>query len=246
MIEKMFDMIREAKYAVALTGAGASTLSGIPDFRGKDGLYSKVDAEKIFDIEWFKRDPSIYYGAASEFIYNVNEKKPSIAHTVLADLESLGFLKALITQNIDMLHTRAGSKNVIEIHGSPKNHYCLKCPRVEMGFDEAAEIARRGEAPRCPKCGAALKPAITFFGEALPQRALQQAVEEASRADLMLVIGTSLTVYPAAAMPEYALRGGARLIIVNAQPTGLDDYAALRIEDIAQAFEGLRDLLAQG
>ena len=243
-IAVLFKRIKEAKHPVALTGAGVSTLSGIRDFRGKNGLYNDMDAEKIFDINYFERDPSLYYTRAGSFIYNIDEKEASVVHTVLGDLEKRGFLRAVITQNIDLLHQKGGSTNVIEVHGSPKMHYCLRCAGVRMGFEEAAAIVRRGEMPLCPKCGRVLKPAITFFGESLPADALREAAEHSQSADLMLVLGTSLTVYPAASLPEYTLRSGGDLVIVNNMPTPLDRHALLRFEELEPVFEGLRELLS--
>ena len=242
-IDKLFSLIKEAKHLVALTGAGVSTLSGIRDFRGKNGLYNDMDAEKIFSMEYFLQDPSFYYNNAGSFIYNIDEKEASIVHLVLGELEKRGFLKALITQNIDLLHQKGGSKNVIEIHGSPKMHYCLRCAGVRVSFEEAAAVVRRGEMPKCPKCSKVLKPAITFFGESLPIEALREAVSESQEADLMLVLGTSLTVHPAASMPQYTLRSGGRIVIVNNMPTPLDGRAEMRFEDLGQVFEGLKALL---
>jgi NAD-dependent deacetylase len=244
--DELFEKIRLSKHCTALTGAGVSTLSGIRDFRGKNGLYNDLDAEKIFDIGYFEKDPSFYYKASQELIYNIDEKSPSIVHRVLAELEKRGFLKALITQNIDLLHTKAGSANVIEIHGSPKTHYCLRCAGVRMSFDEAAAIVRSGELPKCPKCGRVLKPAITFFGESLPIDALREATEEAQKSDLMLVLGTSLTVYPAASMPQYTLSRGGEIVIVNNMPTPLDSMAVLHYEDLDEVFSALNcGILAQ-
>ena len=236
----MYRRIRKARYLVALTGAGVSTLSGIRDFRGKNGLYNDMDAEKIFSMEYFMQDPSFYYNRAGSFIYNINEKEASVVHLALGELEKRGLLKALITQNIDLLHQKGGSKKVIEIHGSPQVHYCLRCAGVRMGFDEAAALVRAGDMPRCPHCGRVLKPAITFFGESLPAHALRQATTEAQKADLMLVLGTSLTVYPAASMPDYTLRNGGELIIVNNMPTPQDRAAVMRFDDLGEVFEGLR------
>ncbi|MDR0583906.1 MAG: NAD-dependent deacetylase [Treponema sp.] len=246
IIAELYRRIREAGYLVALTGAGVSTLSGIRDFRGKNGLYNDMDAEKIFSMEYFMQDPSFYYKHAGSFIYNINEKKASVVHLVLGQLEKQGLLKALITQNIDLLHQKGGSKNVIEIHGSPRMHYCLRCAGVRMGFDEAAALVRAGDMPKCPKCGRVLKPAITFFGESLPTDALRQATTEAQKADLMLVLGTSLTVYPAASMPDYTLRNGGELIIVNNMPTPLDSSAVMRFEELDGVFEGLWRAMGAG
>ena len=242
-IDTLYEKIKSSKYCTAFTGAGVSTLSGIRDFRGKNGLYNDFDAEKIFDIGYFAKDPSFYYKASASLIYDIDEKKPSIVHCVLAELEKKGFLKALITQNIDLLHERAGSVNVIEIHGSPKIHYCLKCHGVNMPFDEAAAIVQSGDLPKCPKCTKVLKPAITFFGESLPMDALKQAVEEASRSDLMLVLGTSLTVYPAASMPQYTLANGGEIIIINNEPTPLHDRAVLNYDDLGTVFKELKQIM---
>jgi NAD-dependent deacetylase len=257
-IDILYKMISSARYCTALTGAGVSTLSGIRDFRGKNGLYKEMDAEKIFDIDYFTRDPSFYYKAADSFIYNLNEKEASIVHLTLGKLEKLGYLKAVITQNIDLLHQKGGSRRVIEIHGSPSVHYCRRCSdrrRVEdlaaakgavkpeetdlLGFTEAAALVRSGELPRCGKCGAVLKPAITFFGESLPVRALEDAEQAAGETDLMLVLGTSLTVFPAAGLPQVTIRSGGKLVIVNNMETPLDRYAALTFDDLETVFQAL-------
>ena len=237
---ELFELIKNAKHFVALTGAGVSTLSGIRDFRGKNGLYNDMDAEKIFDINYFEKDPSLYYTSAGSFIYNLDEKEPSVVHTVLGDLEKIGYLKAIITQNIDLLHQKGGSSRVIEIHGSPVTHYCLRCSGIRMGYNEAAKIVRAGEMPKCHECGRVLKPAITFFGESLPVNALKEAAEEAQNADLMLVLGTSLTVYPAASMPDYTLRSGGQIVIVNNMPTHLDRHAVMHFDELEPLFKDLR------
>jgi len=258
-IDELFALITRARHCVALTGAGVSTLSGIRDFRGKNGLYKEMDAEKIFNVDWFFRDPSFYYSHSKDFIYNLEQKIPSIVHTTLGKLEERGFCKALITQNIDLLHTKGGSKYVIEIHGSAQAHYCPKCQNASsaeeaildgtvkesgfMDFDEAAAIVQKGEMPRCGKCGEVLKPAITFFGEQLPIRALTAAEGEAAAADLMLVLGTSLTVFPAAGLPQVTLRRGGKIVIVNEMETPLDSRAVLRFGDLGAVFEGIAALL---
>jgi NAD-dependent deacetylase len=243
-IDRLFSLIQEAKHLTALTGAGVSTLSGIRDFRGKNGLYNDMDAEKIFDINYFEKDPSFYYSHAGSFIYNIDEKEASIVHLTLGELEKRGFLKSLITQNIDLLHQKGGSVNVIEIHGSPKIHYCLRCAGVRVSFEEAAAVVREGKMPLCPKCGRVLKPAITFFGESLPADALREAVSESQKSDLMLVLGTSLTVYPAASMPEYTLRSGGKIVIVNNMATPLDGRAELKFDDLGTVFEELSKKLS--
>jgi NAD-dependent deacetylase len=245
-IVELFNKIVSARHCIALTGAGVSTLSGIRDFRGKNGLYKDMDAEKIFDIDYFDQDPSFYYKAAGSFIYNLHEKQASIVHTTLGTLENKGFLKALITQNIDLLHQKGGSRRVIEIHGSPAIHYCRHCggsSEKVMNFDTVAALVNAGDIPRCAQCNRVLKPGITFFGESLPAKALMDAESEARRADLMLVLGTSLTVYPAASIPQVTFRAGGEIVIVNDMETPMDRYASLHFTDLGEVFEGLAELL---
>jgi NAD-dependent deacetylase len=258
--ERLFELIAKAKNCAALTGAGVSTLSGIRDFRGKNGLYNEMDAEKIFDIDYFDKDPSFYYKTSRDFIYNLKEKEASIVHLTLGKLEEAGYLKGVITQNIDLLHQKGGSKRVIEIHGSPSVHFCRRCSNLAevedlaaakagisggrpdlMSFEQAAEIIEQGELPKCGKCGAVLKPAITFFGEGLPARALRDAEALAGNADLLLVLGTSLTVYPAAAVPEITLRSGGKIVIVNNMATPLDRYAELCFDDLETLFSSISE-----
>jgi NAD-dependent deacetylase len=258
--EKLLDMIRRARFCIALTGAGVSTLSGIRDFRGKNGINKDMNGEKIFDLDNFIRDPSYYYRATVSFIYNLKEKEASLVHTTLGKMEKQGLLRGIITQNIDLLHQKGGSKGVVEIHGSPAVHYCRHCsdpalvealafpgpeaavpPAIPqggdlMGFEEAAALVLAGELPRCGRCGAVLKPAITFYGEALPARVLRAAQDLARKADLMLILGTSLTVYPAAALPLLTLDAGGRVVIVNNMATNLDRRAALTFDELEPLF----------
>ena len=238
-MEEIIDFIKGAKHLVAFTGAGVSVLSGIKDFRGKNGLYKTMNAEKIFDLNVFMQDPSFYYTHAKDFVYNLDEKEPACTHRVLAKLEQKGYLKALITQNIDMLHQKAGSRHVIEVHGSPSRHSCTGCSYT-TSFEDVVSVARTGEVPLCPRCGHALKPDIPFFGEALPAAAITEAQLECRRADLLLVLGSSLTVYPAAALPQITLQSGGSVVIVNEQPTYFDSYAALRCTDLAETFTYLQ------
>ncbi len=243
-IQDLIALVSRAEHCVALTGAGISTLSGIPDFRGPDGLYRRkdIDANKIFDLQYFLQDPSYYYRHAGSFLYNLDEKEPNIIHTTLAKLEEKGILKAVITQNIDMLHQKAGSHTVYELHGSPLRHHCLQCG-VVYSYEEIVLSAKKGKTPRCTKCGGIIKPDIVFFGEALPENALNMAEQHARKADLMLVLGSSLTVYPAAAIPEVTVQCGGKVAIINASPTHLDRYAAWKGNDLAEAVTALREAL---
>ncbi len=237
-MDRLVALLKESKYAVALTGAGVSTLSGIKDFRGKNGLYKQKDADKIFDIEWFYKDPSLYYNAARHFLYNMHNVSPSIVHKKLADIEEKGIIKAVITQNIDILHQKAGSKKVLELHGSIGKHKCIKCS-AEISFDEVAAIVNKGEIPYCSKCDAVFKPDIVFFGEPLPSEILLEARKEASKADLLLILGSSLVVNPAAAIPVYTLQNGGKIVIVNNMETYLDEKAVLKYEDLGKVFHYL-------
>ena len=239
-MQKLIDAIMSAHHVAALTGAGISTLCGIPDFRGPQGLYRQPDAERIFDIDWFDRDPSVYYRGCQELVYGLAAFAPGPVHLALKHLEDLGRLDGIATQNIDMLHQKAGSTHVYEVHGSGTLHHCRRCGD-EKTFDEIRAMIERGGkcegignvfVPRCT-CGGAYKPDITFFGEALPEEAFMKAQELAIRADVMLVLGTSLTVFPAAGLPRLTLQKGGHVFIVNSQPTPLDDLCAARYPDLA-------------
>ncbi len=240
-MERLLKAIEGARCVAAMTGAGVSTLCGIPDFRGPQGLYRQPDAERIFDIDWFDRDPSIYYRGCRDLVYGLNRFEPGPVHLALKRLEDRGKLAGIVTQNIDMLHQKAGSSNVYEVHGSPILHHCRRCGDMKT-FDEiegmiaaGGGLERLGDpfVPRC-RCGGVYKPDITFFGEALPEDAFMRSQELALRADVMLVLGTSLTVYPAAGIPRITLQHGGKVFIVNAQPTPLDDFAVARYGDLAQ------------
>ncbi|GHS94351.1 NAD-dependent protein deacetylase [Planctomycetales bacterium] len=241
-LDRLRAAINAAQHLVALTGAGVSTLSGIRDFRGKNGLYQEAKWERLFDLDYFDTNPEFYYENSAGLVYDLDDKQPSLVHRSLAALERQGKLKALITQNIDLLHQKAGSKNVIEAHGSPAIHYCRRCgeaTKSAMAYAEICALVRDKKLPRCPRCGAVLKPAITFFGENLPENALRAAQTHAEHADLLLVLGTSLTVYPLAAVPQITLRRGGKIVIVNDAATTLDAAAWMKFADLAAVFSQL-------
>lgn len=244
LIGELHDLLLSSTNTVAFTGAGVSTASGIRDFRGRNGIYNDTfhgyRVEELFGIDLFRHDPTLFYEWARDFVYGLDAFHPCTVHNVLARLERMGLLTAVITQNIDRLHTLAGSRHVFEVHGSPHLHHCLSCGKA-YGYDAVAPIVRRGEVPRCD-CGGILKPDIVFYGEPLPEAVFQGALEACQRADLCLVLGSSLTVYPAAALPEEAYRCGARLVIVNDSPTGLDSRALLRLTDLTDTFTQLADM----
>ncbi|MCQ2604318.1 MAG: NAD-dependent deacetylase [Spirochaetia bacterium] len=243
-MKQFIDLLKNSEYCVVFTGAGVSTLAGIKDFRGKNGLYNTAgaDAEKIFDIDYFRKDPSFYYRAAKNFIYNLEDKVPAIVHTELARLEKMGIVKAVITQNIDLLHQKAGSKKVIEVHGSPEIHRCRKCGKI-FHFNEIVPVVQKDEVPKCDRCGGIIKPDITFFGESLPPMAVDEAIYEASKADLMVILGSTLVVQPAASFPLYALRNGGKLVIVNNMETPLDYLAVQRYDDLETVFNYISENL---
>ena len=236
-MERIIEALKKAKHVGCLTGAGVSTLCGIPDFRGPQGLYKQKDAERIFDIDWFDRDPSIYYNGCAELVYGLDKFQPGVVHKALKHLEDLGLLKGIATQNIDMLHQKAGSSNVHEVHGSPILHHCRRCGN-EKTFDEILAMLKGGGVPKC-KCGGTYKPDITFFGESLPEEAFASAQSLAIKSDVFLVLGTSLTVFPAAGLPRLTLQAGGKVFIVNAQPTPLDEYAAGVSRDLAEFAEAV-------
>lgn len=237
-MKRLAERILGSSKVVVFTGAGVSTLCGIPDFRGPQGLYKQPDAERIFDIDWFHRDPTIYYRGCRELIYGLREVTPGKIHRLLADLERAGNVRGVITQNIDMLHQKAGSRMVCEVHGSPIIHRCLQCGDKKE-FEQICRMLEEAEVARCGICGSAYKPDVTFFGEALPEAAFNASVKLAREAELMVVLGSSLTVHPAASLPLLTVRAGGELAIVNAQATPYDDMATCRGEDLLTFAEAI-------
>ena len=212
-----------------MTGAGVSAESGIPTFRGEGGLWTKFDPIKVASIEYFMADPSAYWKVSKDRGRVALVARPNPGHDALAALEAAGHLAAVVTQNTDGLHQESGSRNVIEVHGSGRTVQCLDCgnrePRSEVQARLEVEMP-----PRCKVCGGVfLKPTVVLFGEAMPQAAIQEAFALARQADVMLVVGTSLVVYPAADIPLVAVRAGAKLVVVNAEPTPFDELAEVVI-----------------
>jgi NAD-dependent protein deacetylase/lipoamidase len=220
-------LLRPARSAIAFTGAGISVESGIPHFRGEGGLWTKFDPYKVAHIETFRKDPAQYWTYSLE--HRRADAEPNPAHRALVDLEQRGQLRAVVTQNTDGLHQKAGSGQVIELHGSSHRVQCLDC---DATFPRAEIDARNREhcPPSCPTCGGPLlKPTVVLFGEALPESALRQAQRLAMAADVVLIVGSSLQVYPAAGIPRLARQHGAELCIINAEPTTFDDVASVVI-----------------
>lgn len=236
-------LLREGRYVVALTGAGISTPSGIPDFRSPgSGLWEHTDPSEVASITSFQRNPARFYSWIRPLIHNITHAQPNPAHHALARLESDYQLKAVITQNIDMLHTRAGSRVVLEVHGNLREATCIHCFAAYPVHVVTAALDSGQPYPRCAACGHAVKPNVILYGEQLPAQILASARRESRRCDVMLVVGSSLEVYPSAQLPLVARRSGAALIIVNLTPTALDAEAQAVIR--ADAAEVLPRLVA--
>jgi len=229
-------LIRERQPCVVLTGAGVSTESGIPDFRSASGIWAEVDPFDVASIQAFRRDPERVWSFYRERLHIVRDAEPGAAHRALAELERRGLVAAVITQNIDTLHTRAGSRDVVEVHGSIQSARCLRCLWTEPAERALAQLEER-PAPLCPRCSDVLKPGVVLFGELLPAGAMERATELARTAGLVLVVGSSLEVWPAAGLPLEAHA----FAIVNRGPTALDDRAELKID--AAAGETLAALI---
>ena len=224
-IRSIVSVIKSCKHVVAFTGAGISAESGIPTYRGEDGLWTKYDPNLYANVNYFRQNPSYYWSFFKEVRYPMIKRvKPNQAHLALAEIEAWGHLKTVITQNIDGLHQEAGSSAVIELHGTTRTIYCVECAE-EYSMDEASQKLETGIPPLCSKCRGILRPAVVFFGETLDPQVLDMAYEEATSCDFLLVVGSSLVVYPAADIPIRAKQGGATLAIINKDPTPLDDMA---------------------
>jgi len=210
-----------------------STESGIPDFRSPTGIWAEFDPQEYATLGAFGRDPEKVWRFYAPRFEMLGEAQPNRAHRALAELERLGLVRAVVTQNIDRLHERAGSRDVVEVHGSIRVSNCLACG---AGY-ELAEVERlltAGDgAPRCERCGTVLKPGVVFFGELLPPEAIDRAFELAREAALLLVVGSSLEVYPVAGLPQETLDAGGAVAVVNRDPTWVDDRAALVVRESA-------------
>ena len=232
-------LLEQAGSAVAFTGAGISAESGIPVYRGEGGLWTKFDPYKVAHIDTFRADPGQYWAYSLQ--HRRTDAEPNPAHRALAQLEQLGLLSGVITQNTDGLHQKAGSRTVIELHGSSHAVVCLDCGRSFPRAD-IDRLNREHCPPLCPSCGGRfLKPTVVMFGEALPNDALMAAQALALAADLVLIVGSSLQVYPAAGIPRLARESGGKLCIINTEPTPFDEVAALVIQ--GKAGEILPDVL---
>ena len=219
------ELIRANQPCVALTGAGVSTESGIPDFRSAGGIWARFDPYEVASIEAVHRDPARVWEFYALRLDVLADARPNPAHEALAELERTGLLRALITQNVDRLHAAAGSRDVVEVHGSIARAQCLRCGAVV----ERDELRTLLPLPCCPGCGAVLKPGVVMFGELLPAAEIDRATALAQEAALLLVVGSSLEVWPVAGLPGETLGHGGALAIVNREPTAYDGRAALAV-----------------
>jgi len=247
-IEHAAELIRKAKYAVALTGAGLSTPSGIPDFRSEGtGLWSRYEPMEVASLNTFRTDPERFFVWFQPLACQIFDAKPNAAHVALAKLENAGFLKDIITQNIDFLHHRAGSKNVIEMHGTLRTLSCTQCFRQEQVENHVKAFIEQGKLPRCTECNGLMKPDVILYGEQLPQQAWYDAQKSCHQSDLIMVAGSSLEVVPVAGLPVQAINHGAHLIIINNAETYLNVRADVVIkEDVANIIPAIAEQVLNG
>lgn len=238
-VARLAALIRDRRPCVVLTGAGVSTESGIPDFRSPTGLWARFDPYDYGSIESFRENPARIWEFYGPRLGMLADAEPNAAHLALAELERQGFVEAVVTQNIDRLHERAGSRTVVEVHGSIRTASCPRC-------GEATRLERVLEllpVPRCGRCEAVLKPDVVMFGELLPEAAIERATALARGTRLLLAVGSSLEVYPVAGLPLETIGAGGAFAILNQGPTGLDSRAALKLD--AAAGETLAALVAE-
>jgi len=245
---QLAQLIREARSVVALTGAGISVPSGIPDFRTPGtGLWANVDPMEVAHIDAFHRDPARFWSFYGERFHSLEDKLPNRAHELLVELERVGMLDAVITQNIDQLHARAGSRELVEVHGTIAHSFCLQCTtRYPLADVRVRQSADERGVPRCD-CGEPLKPGVVLFGEYLPMEALVAAERLALTADLMLCIGSSLEVYPVADLPASTLAAGGQIAIVTQGRTPFDSRATVVMNgDVVDELEAVAAALGLG
>jgi NAD-dependent protein deacetylase/lipoamidase len=229
---RLATLLEERRPCVVLTGAGMSTESGIPDFRSASGIWAEVDPFEVASIDAFRRDPLRVWRWYGPRIHGLLAAEPNAGHRALAALERAGLVRAVVTQNIDTLHSRAGSDDVVEVHGSIRRFVCLACGAEEPLEGVLVQLEVR-EAPECPECGTILKPGVVMFGELLPAAEMERAEWLAREAPLLLVVGSSLQVWPVAGLPDETRRAGGQVAILNREPTPYDDRASLLLAGAA-------------
>ncbi len=244
-ISQAADIIKSSNKAVAFTGAGISTHSGIADFRSPEsGLWNKYDPFEVASLTAFRNHPEKFFDWIRPLTEIAQAAQPNPGHIALAKMENAGYIQAVITQNIDGLHQKAGSKHVIELHGSAKSATCLSCGKKYPENWLPDDFISSKDLPHCEVCAGVLKPDVVLFEEMLPADAWREAQMLCEKADLVIVVGSSLEVYPANSLPETAIRRGARLIINTLTATHLDDYADLVIQaDLVDTIPPISELV---
>jgi NAD-dependent deacetylase len=242
---RLAGLLEKAERAVVLTGAGVSVPSGIPDFRSPGtGMWANVDPMEVAHIDAWRRDPDRFWSFYGQRFASLVDKRPNPAHEALAELERRGLIGGVITQNIDRLHRMAGTRRLVEVHGSIEWSICMECRGRHRLEDVVKLLAAADGAPECPACVAPLKPDVTLFGELLPERALTEAQDLAAEADLLLCVGSSLEVYPAAGLPSATLARGGRLALVTRGPTPYDRDAEVKLDgDVVQELKAVLEAL---
>jgi NAD-dependent deacetylase len=239
-VDRLAELIRDSRRTVALTGAGISVPSGIPDFRSPGtGLWENVDPMEVAHIEVFRRDPKRFWTYYRPRFGMLSDKRPNGAHAALAELESRGLLDAVVTQNIDRLHHKAGSRHVIEMHGTIETSTCMDCG-ASYSLELVEGLFDNEGVARCYGCNGPVKPDVVLFGELLPERAMDEAAARAADAELLLCVGSSLEVYPVAGLPSLTRSSGGRVAIVTNGPTPYDGEADVRLEgDVVDELQAL-------
>lgn len=241
-LERLAEVLQGSRRAVALTGAGVSTESGIPDFRSDAGMWRNADPERVASIQGFLSDPLGFYRFWIDKFAALVEAEPNVTHRVLAMLEQGGHLRSVVTQNIDGLHQKAGSERVHEVHGTFQRAVCLGCG-TPYDIERIFEKVSAGESPSCDHCGDLVKPSVVLFGEMLPP-VFEQGAKEAAEADTLLVLGSSLEVYPVAELVPQAQRAGAKLALVNRDPGPFDSRGDIVIHaELGETMEELERLI---
>jgi NAD-dependent deacetylase len=243
-VERLAELIRRSRNTVALTGAGVSVPSGIPDFRSPGtGLWENVDPMEVAHIDVFERDPARFWTYYRPRFQALGDKQPNRAHAALAELERRGLLAGVVTQNIDRLHRAAGSREVVEVHGTIETSSCRTCA-ASFELEQVEDLFDGDGVAICSSCGGAVKPDVVLFGELLPESAMAQAQEMAERAELMICVGSSLAVYPVAGLPQVTLGRGGKLAIVTKGETPYDAEAELKLEgEVDEELTGLLEAL---
>ncbi len=244
-MERLAELLGRSRRAVALTGAGVSVPSGIPDFRTPEtGLWAKADPMEVAHIDVFERDPERFWSYYRPRFQALGDKEPNRAHEALAELERRGLIEGVITQNVDRLHRAAGSENVIEVHGSIETSSCRECGTA-YGLDAVDDLFDERGVAICSACGGAVKPDVVLFGELLPAEAMARATGLAEGADLMLCVGSSLAVHPVAGLPQLTLSRGGGLAIVTKGETPYDREAELKLDgEVDEELAGLVAVLS--